>query len=108
MSRVGSYIDSPSWINTKNATITPVSKDDDKCFQYNAILVLNHKGIGKNSRQIWKIKTFLSKFNWKGINYLSEKDDWIKIEKKNNPIIALNVLYVKEEEICQAYISKHN
>ena len=84
MSRVGSYIDSPSWINTKNATITPLNKYDDKCFQYNAILVLTHKGIGKNSRQIWEIKTFLSKFNWKGINYPLEKDDWIKIEKKKS------------------------
>ena len=38
--------------------------------------------------------------------YLSEKDNWIKFEK-NNPTIICNVLYVKEEEICQAYISKH-
>ena len=28
--------------------------------------------------------------------------------EKNNPIIALNILYIKEMEICPAYISKIN
>ena len=28
--------------------------------------------------------------------------------KRNNAIIALNVLYIKEKEIYPAYISKHN
>ena len=28
--------------------------------------------------------------------------------EKNNPTIALNILYIKENEICPAYISKHN
>ena len=27
---------------------------------------------------------------------------------KNNPIIALNFLYIKEKEIYPTYISKHN
>ena len=27
---------------------------------------------------------------------------------KNNPTIALNILCIKEKEICQAYISKIN
>ena len=28
--------------------------------------------------------------------------------EKNNPTIALNILYTKEKEILPAYISKHN
>ena len=28
--------------------------------------------------------------------------------EKNNPTIALNILYVKEKEILPAYVSKHN
>ena len=28
--------------------------------------------------------------------------------EKNNPTIALNILCIKEKEICQAYISKIN
>ena len=27
---------------------------------------------------------------------------------KNNPTIALDILYIKEKEILPAYISKHN
>ena len=36
------------------------------------------------------------KYNWEGINFPSEKDDWKKNEK-NNRIIDLNVLYAKKE-----------
>ena len=42
-----------------------------------------------------KIKPFINKYNWKGLNYLLGKDDWKKFEK-NNPTIADNVLYVKK------------
>ena len=34
-------------------------------------------------------------------------DHWKRFEK-NNPAIALNILYIKEKEILSAYISKHN
>ena len=40
--------------------------------------------------------------NWNGVI-----DDW-KMFEKNNPTIALNVLYIKEKQIYPAYISKHN
>ena len=43
----------------------------------------------------------------KGINHPSKTDDW-KTFEKNNPTIALNILYIKEKEICSAYISKIN
>ena len=66
-----------------------------KCFQYAATVGLNNENIGKNPERITKNKPFIDKCNWEGINYLSEKDDWAKI-KKNNLIIALNVLYVKK------------
>ena len=60
----GSNIDSPDWIKK---TINPSNKNDNKCFQYAVTIVLNHEEI-KNNRE--------------GINYLSEKDDWKRIEKK--------------------------
>ena len=34
-------------------------------------------------------------------------DDW-KWFEKNNPSIAVNILYTKEKEILPAYISNHN
>ena len=56
----GSNIDSPNWIKSK------------KC-------ALNHKEIGKNSQGISKVELFISRYNWKGLNY-QKKDACRKIE----------------------------
>ena len=58
--------------------------------------MLNHEEIKKHLQRITKIKQFVSKYNWKGINFPSAKDDWKKSEK-NNETIALNVLLVKNQ-----------
>ena len=47
------------------------------------------------------------KYKWEGINFLSEKYHWKKIEK-NNVSITLNVLYAIKEKIYSSYVSKHN
>ena len=49
----------------------------------------------------------MNKYNWKGINFASKKDD-LKTFEKNNLTIALNILCIKEKEILQPNISKHN
>ena len=96
----GSYIDSPDWIKNKKATINSINKKDSKCFQYTVTVALSHEEIKIGPQRITKIKPTINKYNWEGINYPSEKDDWKKIEK-NNGTIPLNVLYA-------AYVSKHN
>ena len=62
--------------------------------------MLNHEEIKKDQQRITKIKTFINKNRWEGINFPSEKYDWKKF--------ALNVLYAKKEKIYLAYVSKHN
>ena len=62
---------------------------------------MNYEEIKKDSQRITKIKPFINKHNWQGINFPSEKDDWKKIDKNN-------VLYAKEIYIYPAYVSKHN
>ena len=57
---------------------------------------MNYEEIKIGSQGITKIKPFIDKQNWKGINFPSEKDDWKKFEK-NNVTIALNVLYATKE-----------
>ena len=54
-----------------------------------------------------KIKPFINKYTWKGVNYPSGKDDWKKFEK-NYPTVALLVLDVKDVNIYPAYNLKHN
>ena len=41
----GSYIDSPDWIKSKKATINPINKKDNKCFQYAVAVALNYEEI---------------------------------------------------------------
>ena len=104
--RDGSYIDSLDWIKNKKATINPINKKD-KCFRYAVTVALNHEEIKKDSQRLTKIKVFINKYNWEGINFPSEKDDWKKLER-SNVTIALNVLYAKTEKIYPVFISKHN
>ena len=51
------------------------------------------KKIKVQPETITKIQTFLAKYNWEGINYPSEKDNWRNIEKnyptKNEKISCL-------------------
>ena len=58
-------------------------------------------------QEVSNIKLFIKKYKWKWINYLSKIDDW-KTFEKNNPTIVLNILYIKEKDICPTYISKIN
>ena len=58
-----SYIDFPDWIKNKKATINPINKKDNKCFQYAVTVALNHEEIGKYFERITKIKLFTNKYN---------------------------------------------
>ena len=86
------YIDSPSGIKHKGATINPQNKDNE-CFKYAIIVALNHKRIKKNPQRISKIEPFIDQYNWKGIEFPLHSKDWKKFEQ-NNKTIALNILFV--------------
>ena len=53
--------------------------------------------------RVSNIMSFINKDNWDEIKNPSKTDYW-KTFEKNYPIIAPNFLYIKEEEICPAYI----
>ena len=44
---------------------------------------LSHEKVKKDLQRITKINPFVNKYNWGGINFPSEKDEWKKIEKNN-------------------------
>ena len=67
--RVGSYVDSLNWIKSKKVTINPINKKDNKCFQYVVTVALNYEEIGKHAERITKIKPFINKYKWEGINF---------------------------------------
>ena len=68
-----------------------------------ATVTLKNEEIKKKDLQrITKIKRFINKYEWEGINYPWEKDDWKNIEK-NNVTVALNILYSKQEKHISSY-----
>ena len=46
--RGGSNINSAYWIKSEKAKISPINKNDNKCFQYAVTVALNQEKIGKN------------------------------------------------------------
>ena len=70
-------------------------------------VVLNCGEIKSHPERDSNIKPCINNYKWQGANYLSKTDNW-KTFEKNNPTVALNILYIKEKEICPAYISKIN
>ena len=71
----------------KKTTINLINK---KCFQYAITVGLNYKEIGKCAERITKTKPLVNKYNWDGINYPLDKDNWKKCEKSY--VAILNVL----------------
>ena len=109
MRRGKSYIESPKWIKNKKAAVNPKNIDDDNCFQYSIPLALDHQNIGRNLHRILKIKSFIAKYNWEGIEFPAGPKDRKEFEQ-NNETILLNILYVpyNTKQIRCSYKSKYN
>ena len=77
--------------------------------EYSIPVALGHKNIGRNPQRITNIKSFITKYNWDGIEFPATQKDWKKFEQ-NNKTIALNILYVpyNTEQIHCACKSKYN
>ena len=92
-----SCIYSPDLIKNEKATINPFNKKDNKCFQYAVTVALTYEEIKKDPQRITKIEPFINKYNWEGIIFPSEKDDWKKFEK-DTVTIALSFSYAKKKK----------
>ena len=75
LKRTGSsYMDSPEWLKNKKPTINP-KNNDGNCFQYALIIALNYENIKEDPQRISKFKPFINQYDWKGITFLSRKED---------------------------------
>ena len=52
LSRGGSYVKSPKWINNEKKTIDPKNNDDDMRFKYTAAVKLKLENTGKHLERI--------------------------------------------------------
>ena len=58
LKRGSSYIDSPTWIKNKHATINPKNTKDNECLKYAILAALHHKEMKYNPKRISKLKPY--------------------------------------------------
>ena len=108
LTRGSSYTELPGWIKSKKAVINPQNKDEE-CVKWTVIEALRHKDIKHHPERISLLRPYENQYNWKGLEFpVSIK----KIDKfeKNNPGIAVNVLFSKKksQNIYTVRRSEHN
>ena len=94
-----------AWLKSKTEAII----NGNSCFQNDLNDALNYQSIEKDQQRIAKIKSYISKYNWEGIEFPVGLKDWKKFEQ-NNKTIALNILFIPHntETIMVAYRSEYN
>ena len=100
-------LDSLKRLKNKKSTIN-LKNNDNNCFQYTLTIPLNYQKVKKDPQKLLKIKPFINQYNWKEIDFPSERRGWKKFEL-NNKSISLNILFVpyNTENIRLAYKSKY-
>ena len=100
-----SELNSLGWLMGKKEAIINGNND----FQNALDDALNYQTIEKDPQRISKLKPYINKYNWEGIEFLADLKDWKKFEQ-NNKTIALNVLYIPHntKTISVAYRSEYN
>ena len=68
--------------------------------------MLNYQTIESHPERILKLKPYINKYNWKGIDFPAGSKKWQKFER-NNKTIAFNVKH-NTKKISVPYRSKHN
>ena len=93
------------WLKSKKEAVI----NSNNCFQNALNDALNYQNIVKDPQRILKIKHYVSKYNWEGIEFPAGSKDWEKFEQ-NNKTTALNILFVPHntKTIRVAYRSKYN
>ena len=98
-------LNSLGWLMSKKEAI--INGDND--FQNALDDALNYQTIEKDPQRISKLKPYINKYNWEGIEFPAGPKDWKKFER-NNKTIALNILFVPHntKTIRVAYRSQYN
>ena len=100
-----SELNSLGWLRGKKEAII----NNDNSFQNALDDALNYQTIKTNPERISKLKPYINKYNWEGIEFPAGPKDWKKFEQ-NNKTIALNILFVpyNTKTIGVAYRSEYN
>ena len=107
LTRVSSYIQVPEWIAKKKAVLNPQNRDDQECFKGLVIASLHHEEIDSNPERITKLQRYENQCNWGSLKFPVAINKIDKFEK-NNPDIAVNVLFTGKKGILTARRSEFN
>ena len=104
-----SELDSSGWLRAKKEAIINGDADFEDSFEDALDDALNYEHIETHPEGISKLKSYINKYNQKGIEFPAGPKEWIKFVK-NNQTIALNVLYIPRntKTISVAYRSEYN
>ena len=89
-----SELNSLGWLRCKKESIINNNDNNNNNFQNALDDALNYQTIETHPERISKLKPYINKYNWEGINFPAGSKEWQKFER-NNDTIALNILYVK-------------
>ena len=92
-----SELDSLGQLRGKKEAIVDNNDNNDKDFQNALDDALNYQTIEKDSQRKSKLKPYINKYNWKGIEFPAGSKEQQKFERNNNTI-TLNMLYVKQKK----------
>ena len=100
-----SELNSSEWIRCKKVAINNSGND----FKNTLDDALNYQNIGKDPKRISKLKPYINKYKWEGIEFPAGPKDWKKFER-NNKTIALDILFIPHNAKTTrvAYISEYN
>ena len=100
-----SEINSLGWLKSKKEAII----NNDNSFQNALEDALSYQNIKTNPERISKLKPYINKYNWEGIDFPVGPKELKKIER-NNKAIALNRLFIPHnaKAIRAAYRSECN
>ena len=90
-----SYIELPEWLKSKKAVINLQNKDEG-CFKLAVNEALHHEEIKHHPERISLLRPYENQYSWKGLEFPVSIKKIYKFEK-NNPDIAVNVLFSNEK-----------
>ena len=97
LKRGSPYIELPKWLKTKN-TVLNIQKKYEECFKWATIATLYHEEIKKDHQRISRLRSYENQYNREGHEFLVSINKTNKFEK-NNPGIAVNVLFSNKKSI---------
>ena len=100
-----SELKSLGWLRGKTEALI----NNTNSFQNALDDALDFQNIEKHPERISKLKPYINKYNWEGIDFRAGPKEWQKFER-NNKTNALNILFIQRntKTISVAYRSEYN